>query len=252
MKALPWFRMYHEALDDEKLRLLACEDRWHFVALLCCKAKGILDEGGGLLRRKVAVKLGLSTNELDEVARRLAEVGLVNSNTLQPLAWDERQMQSDNSADRTKAYRERMKRHSDGVVTVQDTDTDKDKEEEKKRKGIATPDGVSNSLWADFKKLRTAKKSPITQTAIDGINREAVKAGLSLSAVLGMCCERGWAGFKAEWLQEKKGGGYLPPQPSDTVPAKAGLDPALAKIIAHERSYSGPPADFFPKRKEAA
>lgn len=209
MKALPWFRMYHEALDDEKLRLLACEDRWHFVALLCCKAKGILDEGGSLLRRKVAVKLGLSTNELDEVARRLAEVGLINSSTLQPLAWDERQMQSDSSADRTKAYRERMKRHSDGVVTVQDTDTDTDidKEEDKKNTkratGVATPVGVSDSVFQDFKKLRTAKKSPLTQTALDGITREAAKAGLPLSTVLEMCCERGWVGFKAEWGHEK-------------------------------------------------
>ena len=134
MKSLPWFRMYHEAIDDEKLRLLACEDRWHFIALLCCKAKGILDEAGSLLRRKVAVKLGLSTNELDEVARRLAEVGLINSTTLQPLAWDERQFQSDSSAERVKAHREKVKRYGNVTVTAQETetetDTEKDKEEQ--------------------------------------------------------------------------------------------------------------------------
>lgn len=85
MKTLPWFRMYHEALDDEKLRLLAFEDRWHFVALLCCKAKGILDEGSSdLMRRKVAVKLGLSLSELDDVIEKIASVGLVDSKTLQP------------------------------------------------------------------------------------------------------------------------------------------------------------------------
>jgi hypothetical protein len=245
MKPLPWFRMYHEALDDEKLRLLACEDRWHFVALLCCKAKGILDDGGSLLRRKVAVKLGLSTNELDEVARRLSEVGLINYSALQPIAWNDRQMQSDSSAVRTKAYRERIKRHSDVTVTTQeeDTDIDIDKEEDKKNKkatGVATPDGVSDSLWQDFKKLRTAKKSPITQTAISGISREAAKAGLSLPTVLEMCCERGWVGFKAEWTQEKRPA-FLPPQPNETVPSKTGIDPTLAKLNA-EKAFVKPPS----------
>jgi hypothetical protein len=126
--------MYTEAVDDEKLRLLAFEDRWHFVALLCCKGKGILDEGNpAMLRRKVAVKLGLDLRELDEVARRLEEVGLVVAETLQPLAWDHRQFQSDTSTERVKAYRERMKRSRNVSVTAQDTDTDTDTE-----KGIGT------------------------------------------------------------------------------------------------------------------
>lgn len=60
--------------------------------------------------------------------------------------------------------------------------------------------GVSAKVIADFKKLRKAKKSPITETAVDGIKREAVKAGLSLENALKTCCERGWVGFKAEWV----------------------------------------------------
>jgi len=52
-----WFRAYADMVDDEKLRLLAFEDRWHFVALLCCKRAGLLDNGDphDLLCRKVAV-----------------------------------------------------------------------------------------------------------------------------------------------------------------------------------------------------
>lgn len=248
MKALPWFRMYHEALDDEKLRLLACEDRWHFVALLCCKAKGILDDGGSLLRRKVSVKLGLSTNELDEVSRRLSEVGLINHLTLQPIAWDERQMQSDNSTERVKAFREKMKRYGNVSVTTQDKDTEEDidKEVDKKKKGIPTPGGVSDSVFQDFKKLRTAKKSPLTQTALDGITREAGKAGLTLSTVLEMCCERGWVGFKAEWAQEKRNA-YLPPQPNETTPSKQGIDPTLAKLNAEAALVKPPSAEMRQK-----
>lgn len=140
-KSLPWFRLYTETVDDEKLRLLAFEDRWHFIALLCLKGQGLLDEGGPLLMRKVAVKLGLDTRALEEVARRLAEVGLIDQNTFQPLAWDKRQMKSDSSAERVKAFRERKKQvnksdekapktggngYCNVTVTAQDTDTDTD------------------------------------------------------------------------------------------------------------------------------
>jgi len=141
----PWFRMYTEAVDDEKLRLLAFEDRWHFVAILCCKGKGVLDTGNiPMMRRMVAVKLGLDLRELDEVARRLSDVGLVDPETLQPLAWDHRQFQSDKSTDRVRAYRERarnkgetLRKRSETVsVTAQDTDTDTETETEKV-KGLA-------------------------------------------------------------------------------------------------------------------
>jgi hypothetical protein len=61
-------------------------------------------------------------------------------------------------------------------------------------------DGVAKQVVADFKKLRTKQKAPITQTAMDGIEREASKAGITKEAALTMCCERNWRGFKAEWL----------------------------------------------------
>jgi uncharacterized protein YdaU (DUF1376 family) len=70
-------------------------------------------------------------------------------------------------------------------------------------KNIYTPEGVDESLWNDFVILRKAKKLPITETAINGLIREGNKAGLSLDATLQLCCERGWAGFKAEWIADK-------------------------------------------------
>lgn len=85
-KHLPWFRFYTEAIDDEKLGLLAFEDRWHFVALLCLKGKGVLDDepDAEMLARKVALKMGLTLAELAEVMRRLEAVGLACSATYQP------------------------------------------------------------------------------------------------------------------------------------------------------------------------
>jgi len=66
---------------------------------------------------------------------------------------------------------------------------------------VAPPDGVTVMVWQDWLKLRKAKKAAVTQTAIDGIQREADKARVSLQTALETCCERGWTGFKAEWMQ---------------------------------------------------
>lgn len=109
-QSLPWFRMYTEAVDDEKLRLLAFEDRWHFVAILCCKSAGIIDDecDPQMRERKLAVKLGVQLRELDEIHRRLSEVGLVDADW-QPHGWRKRQFSSDNAAERMKRYRERKK-----------------------------------------------------------------------------------------------------------------------------------------------
>lgn len=126
-----WFRLYHRIIDDEKLRLLAFEDRWHFVALCCLKGDGLIDEPDDSLRqRKIAVKLGVQVRELEEIGRRLQEVGLIDEK-LSPVSWDELQYRSDNSNERVKKYREKqklakMKRSSNVSVTVQELDTDTD------------------------------------------------------------------------------------------------------------------------------
>jgi hypothetical protein len=91
-KTLPWFRLYSEVVDDPKLRLLAFEDRWHYIALLCCKCQRIQDKDvdDNMLHRMISAKLGLSVNELDEVKRRLVEVDLIDDR-FHPLNWDSRQ-----------------------------------------------------------------------------------------------------------------------------------------------------------------
>jgi len=139
--ANPWFRLYSEMVDDEKLRLLAFEDRWHYVAILCCKNSGLLDAGDSqaMLMRKLGVKLGLAARDLEAALFRLEEVGLIDSATAQPLGWDDRQFLSDSSTARVQAYRERKKRTGNVSVTAQDTDTDTDTEQKKKEK--ASPAG---------------------------------------------------------------------------------------------------------------
>tara|TARA_R100001530_G_scaffold109837_1_gene77199 strand:+ start:29 stop:1009 length:981 start_codon:yes stop_codon:yes gene_type:complete len=86
-----WFRTYADIVDNARIRLLAFEDRWHFVALCALKCNGMLEDGNDpLLERKIALKLGVQLRELDEIKRRLMEVGLIDEG-FAPIKWEMRQ-----------------------------------------------------------------------------------------------------------------------------------------------------------------
>lgn len=134
-----WLRLYADIVDDDKLGLLAFQDRWHFVALLALKASGLLDDecDPELKRRRIGYKLGITELELDELARRLAAVDLVDRTTLQPIAWDKRQFENDSSAERTRRWREKKNSvsetcdgHSDVTVTPPETETETERAKE--------------------------------------------------------------------------------------------------------------------------
>lgn len=148
---LQWFRLYHRIIDDEKIRLLAFEDRWHFIAICCLKADGLLDEPeGDLKQRKIAVKLGVQLRELDEIKRRLCEVGLVTE-TFHPVSWNDLQYQSDSSTERVRRFREKQKKSEKAnknngetqrnvSVTVQDTETETDTDKDRGREDAPPAD----------------------------------------------------------------------------------------------------------------
>jgi len=142
-KPLSWFRMWADAVDDEKLRLLSFEDRWHFVAILCLKARGILDEKNADLRwQKICLKLGLDSAELERVMKRLETVGLVSCNAeknFQPVAWNKRQFVSDSSTSRVRAFRKRNGNVS-GTTQRQSTETEEDKNPAARAAGSESPD----------------------------------------------------------------------------------------------------------------
>ena len=101
-----------------------------------------------------------------------------------------------------------------------------------------TPEGVSDSVWKDFKKLREKHKAPITETAMKGLLREAKLANVTLEQVMILCCERGWRGFKAEWVkQEAQKAKELPLGTNEQIEQayrlECGKDPALARFSTY-------------------
>jgi uncharacterized protein YdaU (DUF1376 family) len=117
---------------------------------------------------------------------------------------------------------------------------------QKKATIVATPVGVCDSVWQEFKSLRKAKKAPITQRAIDALTNEANKAGWTLEKALEECIVRGWQAFKADWV--------VKPNPADnirlTVPSKNEPDPALEKIKADALKAAPIPLEVLAKMAE--
>jgi hypothetical protein len=75
---------------------------------------------------------------------------------------------------------------------------------------IQRPENVSERIWVDFLAIRKTKKAVLTQTALDGIVKEAAKAGWTLEAALTKSCERGWAGFEASWVNQQNQKSHQP------------------------------------------
>lgn len=63
------------------------------------------------------------------------------------------------------------------------------------------PNEPCKQVWEDYKKLRQAKRAPISQTVIDSMGREIAKLPqLTVDEILTECINRGWQGLKAAWI----------------------------------------------------
>jgi len=63
--------------------------------------------------------------------------------------------------------------------------------------------GADRQTAADYLTLRKGKKAASTHTALRQVANEAKRAGLDIQTAIEMCCARGWAGFKAEWVEQQ-------------------------------------------------
>jgi pyocin large subunit-like protein len=75
----------------------------------------------------------------------------------------------------------------------------------------AIPTGIPANLFADWLKVRKDKRAgPVTETVIEGLTREAGKAGLSVADAVRYCCEAGWQNFTASFYAKREGVGPAP------------------------------------------
>ena len=156
-------------------------------------------------QRDIARQIGMRDHE-QEVLSVLneffvsTEQGFISPRADKEIAHFHSKVEQASKAGKASAER----RSNDRSTDVQPTNNHKPitKNQEPKNT-VAPPDGVTDMVWQDWLKLRKTKKAAVTQTALDGIEREARKAGVSLQMALETCCARGWTGFKAEWMQSQ-------------------------------------------------
>ena len=116
---MKWLKLYVDIAQNPRMKLLAFEDRWHYISLLCAKAEGYLDEREQLRDRMVSVHLGLTPVEVEHVKDRLIDVGLISSDW-QIYNWDEKQSADATGAARKRRERARKKAEKESAVTTKE------------------------------------------------------------------------------------------------------------------------------------
>jgi len=178
----------------------------------------------------VARQIGLRDYEqevsivLDEFFK-LTENGWISSRADKEIAHFHSKIEQASKAGKASAERRNNARSTD-VQPTNNQEPITNNHKPKNTNTVAPPDGVTDSVWQDFKTLRKVKKAPITNAAMDGIQREAAKAGWSIESALMECCTRGWVGFKAEWVAK-------------TAPDKPQYDPDSRAAIEAEGIEKG-------------
>jgi hypothetical protein len=208
----PWVKLYRDILDDLDWHEL---DATASKVLIMCWLIASEDDGRLPPVKTLAFRLRMSEKQTNDCLNKLSH-------------W----LEQDDISVISDRYQ------SDSLETETETETETKKE--KKATSVAMPDGISQSVWEDFKTLRKAKKAPVTQRVIDGMQEQADLAGWTLEKAMEECCIRGWQSFKAEWVAEK-------PKPFNkadiahvTVPASSFRDPALVKLD-EDRLKTAPP-----------
>lgn len=273
---IDWFRWHHGSVTDPKFQLVARKadatlpqvlSVWVFVLE---KASAAEERGtfGDIDHEAVDCLFGMDDGTTAAILDQMAVRGLLADGMV--ANWEKRQpkreRESDSSTDRVRAYRERQRQQRPGnakedhetpcnAMERQETPREEESREEKKKviqvraAALTPPVGVSDSVWNDFLKIRRAKKAPMTAAALDGIRREAEKAGWSLEEVLTECCVRGWQGFKAEWVADKPKtfAQVAADVVRTTVPGKPDRDPTLVKIEEEAKRATPIPANIREK-----
>jgi hypothetical protein len=95
---------------------------------------------------------------------------------------------------------------------------------------------ISDALLSAWMEVRKAKRAgKVTELVWKGIEREAALARTTTDQAVQICIERGWQGFKAEWLEKNNSGkGNIHDERAKTIAALTGRDRQQPKTFTSE------------------
>ena len=84
---------------------------------------------------------------------------------------------------------------------------------------LQKPEGVADTVWADWLKHKKRKSGKATQYVVNALKREADKVPMTLEQAMVYQLEQGWTGFKAEWVNNKQNSrpAWKRPSPFDDI-----------------------------------
>lgn len=146
--------------------------------------------------------------------------------------------------------------HTRSGDTDTDTDTDIKAKQDQDQKTCSAPRrnwlnelvelGVMENHARDWLEVRKVKKAKMTDTALDGIKREAAKAGITIGEAVRICAERSWQGFNASWLDKpgQQVGGFMTKQERIEAANQQVLAELNAREDARIAAAGGHPVSF--------
>jgi len=199
---------------DELLAKLTCAELKCYLFVVR-KTKGWNKESDSISVSQFMEVTGLSNRSVITACESLVQMGLLERsggerklNTYSVKAFEISQSGEKSSSDKTgeNFSQSGEKSSSDLVKKVHTQNNNKNtiqnnnkKNTKKSESDLLAEFGIVGQLAEDFLKLRKAKNAPITETALKGFQREAAKAGISLSDAITIAIERNWRGFSASW-----------------------------------------------------
>ena len=196
---------------DELLAKLTCAELKCYLFVVR-KTKGWNKESDSISVSQFMEVTGLSNRSVITACESLVEMGLLERsggerklNTYSVKAFEISQTGEKSSSDKTgENFSQTGEKSSSDLVKKVHTqnnnkNTIQNKNTKKSESDLLAEFGIVGQLAEDFLKLRKAKNAPITETALKGFQREAAKAGISLSDAITIAIERNWRGFSASW-----------------------------------------------------
>jgi hypothetical protein len=176
------------------------------------------------------IKDSMSINKCKDLLEELVNKNLIvvyesfGKNVLQMSKWDNIPRAKESkypslADDGIQVHTDVYKLHTDAPLTETETKT--------KTETKTPPEGVSQLVWDSFVQQRKTKRAQVTELVIDGIQKEADKAGWTLENALNEIVIRNWQSFKAEWVAKPEN---KADQVFTTVPSRFERDPALIAV----------------------
>jgi hypothetical protein len=193
----PWVKLYRDLLDDPDWSALDGDSAKALVMFWLIASEDETGNGNLPDVRRLAFRLRTTEAKINQALTRLSH-------------WLEQgdiSVISDRYHDDINVISPRYQLDTPETEERQIKESDKSQRTEVRdrlRPAVDCPDDCPPDIWSDFVAHRKSVKAPVTQTAVDGIRREAIKAGLSLPDALREICSRGWRGFKAEWMIQQQ------------------------------------------------